>query len=52
MIKWLQEGGQVGIYDASNTTHDRRKEIHGVLISHNVNVSKFLILTLFFLFEN
>ncbi|CAG8438304.1 8034_t:CDS:10, partial [Funneliformis caledonium] len=37
MIIWLQEGGQVGIYDASNTTQDRRKEIHDILISHNVH---------------
>ncbi|CAI2161365.1 15837_t:CDS:10, partial [Funneliformis geosporum] len=37
MIQWLQEGGQVGIYDASNTTQDRRKEIHDTLISHNVH---------------
>ncbi|PKY40279.1 bifunctional 6-phosphofructo-2-kinase/fructose-2,6-bisphosphate 2-phosphatase [Rhizophagus irregularis] len=37
MIKWLQEGGQVGIYDASNTTQDRRKEVHDILISHNVH---------------
>lgn len=46
MIKWLQEGGQVGIYDASNTTQDRRKEVHDILISHNVHVGKFKIFTI------
>jgi hypothetical protein len=50
MIKWLQEGGQVGIYDASNTTQDRRKEIHDILISQNVHVGNSNIKTFFIIF--
>ncbi|CAG8790504.1 6494_t:CDS:2, partial [Acaulospora morrowiae] len=36
MIEWLEEEGQVGIFDASNTTEERRKEVHDMLISHDI----------------
>lgn len=38
LIDWLEKEGQVGIYDASNTTEERRKEISDVLINHNIHV--------------
>ncbi|KAG9299515.1 hypothetical protein G9A89_020686 [Geosiphon pyriformis] len=37
MIYWFQSGGQVGIYDASNTTEVRRREIHDRLIKEDVH---------------
>ncbi|CAG8433501.1 6720_t:CDS:10 [Ambispora gerdemannii] len=37
MIEWFKKGGQVGIYDASNTTERRRREIHETLIKHDVH---------------
>ncbi|CAG8456826.1 15647_t:CDS:10 [Acaulospora colombiana] len=40
MIEWLKdEGGQVGIFDASNTTEERRKGVHDILIAHGIQVS-------------
>lgn len=38
MIEWFHQGGQVGIYDASNTCPNRRKEIMEVLARHSVSV--------------
>lgn len=42
MIKWLDEGGQVGIYDASNTTEERRKLLQDILSQKNIQVDYFL----------
>ncbi|CAJ0763880.1 23470_t:CDS:10 [Entrophospora sp. SA101] len=36
LIDWLEKEGQVGIYDASNTTEERRKEISDVLINQSI----------------
>jgi hypothetical protein len=36
MIDWLERGGQVGIYDASNTTDERRAWIQRKLNKHNI----------------
>lgn len=36
MISWLDKGGQVGIYDASNTTDERRAWIQRKLNEHNI----------------
>jgi hypothetical protein len=36
MIDWLDKGGQVGIYDASNTTDERRSWIQQKLNEHNI----------------
>jgi hypothetical protein len=36
MINWLDMGGQVGIYDASNTTDERRAWIQRKLNEHNI----------------
>ncbi|RHZ44785.1 hypothetical protein Glove_709g32 [Diversispora epigaea] len=36
LIKWLSEEGQIGIFDASNTTEERRKEAHDTLVSHGI----------------
>jgi 6-phosphofructo-2-kinase len=36
MIEWLERGGQVGIYDASNTTDERRAWIQRKLKEHDI----------------
>ncbi|KAG2172236.1 hypothetical protein INT43_004777 [Umbelopsis isabellina] len=36
MIDWLERGGQVAIYDASNTTDERRAWIQRKLNKHNI----------------
>lgn len=36
MIEWLEKGGQVGIYDASNTTDERRAWIQHKLKEHDI----------------
>ncbi|KAI9289923.1 6-phosphofructo-2-kinase-domain-containing protein [Umbelopsis sp. AD052] len=36
MIEWLEKGGQVGIYDASNTTDERRAWIQRKLKEHDI----------------
>ncbi|CAG8615692.1 19901_t:CDS:2 [Cetraspora pellucida] len=36
MIKWLEDVGQVGILDASNTTEERRREIYNILINEGI----------------
>ncbi|CAJ0857926.1 8931_t:CDS:1, partial [Entrophospora sp. SA101] len=38
LIGWLEKEVQVGIYDASNTTEERCKEISDVLISRSIHV--------------
>jgi 6-phosphofructo-2-kinase/fructose-2,6-biphosphatase 4 len=38
LVKWLDEHGQVAIYDAANTEEDRRREIYDVLTLKNINV--------------
>ncbi|RUS21930.1 6-phosphofructo-2-kinase-domain-containing protein, partial [Endogone sp. FLAS-F59071] len=41
MIKWLDGGGQVGIYDASNTTEERRRWLQDILSQKNIQVDYF-----------
>lgn len=38
LVSWFKTGGQVGILDASNTTHQRRLLEHKTLTEHNINV--------------
>ncbi|CAG8745846.1 1965_t:CDS:2, partial [Racocetra fulgida] len=42
MIKWLEDGGQVGILDASNTTEERRRELCNILTDEEIHVSESL----------
>lgn len=35
---WFDEGGQIGIYDATNSTKSRRKMVHQALRNNNIEV--------------
>ncbi|CAG8472188.1 5576_t:CDS:10 [Dentiscutata heterogama] len=37
MIRWLEDGGQIGILDASNTTEERRREVYDILIYEDIH---------------
>ncbi|EPZ36812.1 Fructose-2,6-bisphosphatase domain-containing protein [Rozella allomycis CSF55] len=36
MIKWLMEGGQIGVYDAANTTKERRMDLLKILSERGI----------------
>lgn len=38
MLLWFAEGGEVGIYDATNTTRDRRRAVRDRLDAHGLEV--------------
>ena len=43
MIEWFEGGGQVGIYDASNTTAEKRREVYELLVNKRIRVRKRLL---------
>lgn len=38
MLSWMKLGGQVGIYDATNTTILRRRQVHDRCLQHGLDV--------------
>ncbi|KAL7750674.1 Fructose-2,6-bisphosphatase [Sorochytrium milnesiophthora] len=38
MVEWLQKGGEVAIYDATNTTRERRKRVLDKCTEHGIEV--------------
>ncbi|CAG0882605.1 unnamed protein product, partial [Cyprideis torosa] len=32
VCKWLQDGGEVGVFDATNSTYDRRQQIYNLVV--------------------
>lgn len=33
VTSWLEQGGEVAVFDATNSTYDRRKMIHDIIVN-------------------